>query len=56
VEGCFPDCVFLSCTNWRSVEAIEPLQKKLGMPIVTSNQAAVDAVRRVGRGGRANAC
>jgi len=55
LKGCSPDCVFLSCTNWRSVEAIEPLQRKLGMPIVTSNQAAVDAVLRV-RGGRANAC
>jgi maleate isomerase len=50
LTGCSPDCVFLSCTNWRSVEAIEPLQRKLGMPIVTSNQAAVDAVRRVGAG------
>jgi maleate isomerase len=50
VKGCSPDCVFLSCTNWRSVEAIEPLQKKLGIPIVTSNQAALDAVRRVGTG------
>lgn len=52
LKGCSPDCVFLSCTNWRSVEAIEPLQRKLGMPIVTSNQAAADAVRRVGVGGR----
>jgi len=52
LKGCSPDCVFLSCTNWRSVEAIEPLQRKLGIPIVTSNQAAADAVRRVGAGGR----
>ena len=52
LKGCSPDCVFLSCTNWRSVEAIEPLQRKLGIPIVTSNQAAADAVRRVGVGGR----
>jgi maleate isomerase len=56
VDGCSADCVFLSCTNWRSVEAIEPLQRKLGVPIVTSNQAAVDAVRRVGAGSRADAC
>jgi maleate isomerase len=56
LKGCSPDCVFLSCTNWRSVEAIEPLQRELGMPVVTSNQAAMDAVRRVGAGGRANAC
>jgi maleate isomerase len=50
LNGCSPDCVFLSCTNWRSVEAIEPLQSKLGIPIVTSNQAAVDAVRRIRAG------
>ena len=53
VEGCSPDCVFLSCTNWRSAEAIEPLQRQLGIPVVTSNQAAVDAVRRIGMGGLA---
>jgi maleate isomerase len=52
MEGCSPDCVFLSCTNWQSIEAIEPLQRKLGIPVVTSNQAAVDAVRRVGGSGR----
>src|SRR5580700_4404751 len=23
LEGCAPDCVFLSCTNWRAIEAIE---------------------------------
>ena len=41
------DCIFLSCTNWRAIEAIDSLQKKLGIPIVTSNQAAIDAVMRV---------
>lgn len=45
IEGCAPDCVFLSCTNWRAIEVIEPLQKKLGIPIVSSNQAALDMVR-----------
>jgi maleate isomerase len=47
IEGYAPDCVFLSCTNWRAIEAIEPLQRKLGVPIVTSNQAAIDMVRQV---------
>ena len=47
MEGCSPDCIFLSCTNWQSTAAIEPLQTKLGMPILTSNQAALDAVLRL---------
>ena len=47
IEGCAPDCLFLSCTNWRAIETIEPLQQKLGMPVITSNQTAVDEVRRL---------
>jgi maleate isomerase len=37
------DCLFLSCTNWRAIGAIEPLQRKFGIPVVTSNQAAIYA-------------
>jgi maleate isomerase len=44
IAGCAPDCIFLSCTNWRAIEALEPLQKKLGIPVVSSNQAAIDAI------------
>jgi maleate isomerase len=44
LDGCSPDCVFLSCTNWQAIQAIEPLQQKLGIPVITSNQAAIDAV------------
>jgi maleate isomerase len=40
------DCVFLSCTNWRAVEALESLRSKLGIPVVTSNQAAIDTVQQ----------
>jgi maleate isomerase len=46
IAGCSPDCIFLSCTNWRAIEAIEPLQKKLGIPVVSSNQAAIDLVQQ----------
>jgi maleate isomerase len=46
LEGCAPDCVFLSCTNWRAIEAIEPLHGILGIPIISSNQAAIDMVRK----------
>ena len=38
------DCLFLSCTNWRAVETIELLWRKLGIPIVSSNQAAIAAI------------
>src|SRR5262249_15776247 len=44
MEGTSADCVFLSCTNWRGLEAIETLRQKLGIPIVSSNQAAIDTV------------
>ena len=37
------DCLFLSCTNWRAIGAVEPLQRKFGIPVVTSNQAAIYA-------------
>jgi len=36
VEG-----VFISCTNWRTIEIIEMLEKDLGKPVVTSNQASL---------------
>jgi maleate isomerase len=47
IEGIAPDCIFLSCTNWRAIEAIEPLHRKLGIPIVSSNQSTIDLVRQV---------
>jgi len=47
MEGTAADCVFLSCTNWRALEAIEPLRRKLGVPVISSNQAAIDAVRHM---------
>src|SRR5439155_8198697 len=47
MEGTSADCAFLSCTNWRALEAIETLRKNLGIPIVSSNQAAIDTVRQM---------
>ncbi|NJE10709.1 aspartate/glutamate racemase family protein [Thermococcus sp. MAR1] len=35
------DAVFISCTNWRTFEIIEPLEEDLGIPVVTSNQASL---------------
>ena len=48
-DGCAPDCVFLSCTNWRAIDAIEPLRKKLGIPVVSSNQATINAIGQTHR-------
>jgi maleate isomerase len=44
MAGITADCLFLSCTNWRALEAIELLQSKLGLPIVSSNQAAIETL------------
>jgi maleate isomerase len=44
MDGIAADCVFLSCTNWRAIETIEPLQRKLRIPVITSNQAAIHAI------------
>jgi len=35
------DAVFISCTNLRTFEIIEPLEEDLGVPVVTSNQASL---------------
>jgi maleate isomerase len=35
------DGVFLSCTNIHSPEVIEPLERAIGRPVVTSNQAVL---------------
>lgn len=35
------DAYFISCTAVRSAEVIEPLERDLGRPVVTSNQAMV---------------
>jgi len=46
IEACAPDCVFLSCTNWRAIEAIEPLRQRWGVPVISSNHAAIQMVRQ----------
>ncbi|KYK36315.1 MAG: aspartate/glutamate racemase family protein [Theionarchaea archaeon] len=35
------DCVFLSCTDFRTVEIIEALEKRLKKPVISSNQASL---------------
>jgi len=34
------DGIFISCTNWRTVEIIEELERDCGKPVITSTQAS----------------
>lgn len=46
------DAILLSCANVRAFEAVRELEDKLGVPVVTSNQAVLwDALRQVGWSG-----
>ena len=41
--------IFISCSNFRTLEIIEPLEQTLGKPVVTSNSASVwKMLRRLG--------
>lgn len=45
--------LLLSCANVRAFEAVEPLERELGVPVVTSNQAVLwDALQQIGWSGR----
>ena len=39
-----PDTIFISCTTFRAFEASEAIHSDLGIPVVTSNQAALGAI------------
>lgn len=42
------DCVFISCTGYRTLGVIEQLERDLGKPVVTSNQATLwDSLREL---------
>ncbi|MCC7126149.1 MAG: aspartate/glutamate racemase family protein [Acidobacteria bacterium] len=47
MAGVCADAMFLSCTNWRAIEAIAPLEARFGVPVVTSNHATIEAVRQL---------
>ena len=46
VAGAAFDFLFVSCTNFRSLEAKEELECEFDVPVVTSNSAVIDAIRR----------
>lgn len=41
-----PDLLFISCTNFRALEAREAIEEAAGVPVVTSNSAVIENVRR----------
>ena len=43
--GVGADCIFLSCTNWQAIDAISVLRQRLSVPVLSSNQATIEAVR-----------
>jgi len=51
VNGPEAQGILISCTNFRTLEIIERLEKDLGKPVVTSVQATVwAALRQIGVG------
>jgi len=46
------DGLFVSCTNLRSLEATPALEQALGLPVLGSNGAVVEAVELAAAGGR----
>jgi maleate cis-trans isomerase len=43
------DALLCSCTAWRSVEAVEEIERRVGKPVVTSNQSSIwMTLRRLG--------
>lgn len=41
VDTAAADCVFISCTNWRTLEILEPLEQNLRKPVISSVQATI---------------
>jgi len=48
LRGVAPDILFISCTNFRAIEALPMLEKHFSMPIVTSNTATIEAILTMG--------
>ncbi len=44
LRGLAIDLAFVSCTNFPAMRALPELERRLGLPVITSNQAAIAAV------------
>ena len=47
LQGVDADGLFVSCANLRAVDALDALRQAVDMPVVTSNQAVIERVKRV---------
>lgn len=47
VDRADADAIVLSCTNWRTMDAIERLERDLGKPVVSTTQASIWAALRI---------
>jgi maleate isomerase len=47
MRGVNADCIFLSCTNWQAIDAIDSVKAHFHLPVISSNQATIEAVRRL---------
>jgi len=49
------EAIFISCTNFRTIEIIDKLEEKLNKPVISSNTATFwDMLRKIGYRGRIN--
>jgi len=46
LSGVEMDGIFVSCTNFRALEAVPELERIFGVPVVTSNLAVIEGVTR----------
>jgi maleate isomerase len=46
-SGELVDCVFISCTTFRSFEVADEIEKELQVPVITSNKAAFKTILRI---------
>jgi maleate isomerase len=46
LKGVSFDTLFVSCTNFRALEAKPALEKEFGVPVITSNSAVVDTIKQ----------
>jgi maleate isomerase len=47
MRGVKADCLVLSCTNWQAIDAIDVVKAHFRLPVITSNQATLEAVRKL---------
>jgi maleate isomerase len=47
VDRAEAQAIFISCSNFRTLEIIEPLEQRLGKPVITSNMASLWGMLRI---------